>query len=676
MIQYITVPAPSTGGGFDLTLAQSQTRSVFLSSSAVFSATTDTAGVTLLNAEWYEDGKLVGTGLTLPYTASNFLGDLTIECVASDGTSAASGSFTHQVVGIIYDHVKPSGSFPDISTLVSDGDEKIVIQTAVFDTGSNYLGFEIAGNYTVDWGDGVVENQSSGLVIGHYYTASAFPASSGSDRGYKIATCTITGNSANLTQFELGVRSPANNLGRGITGMACNAVDVRMAGSNFNNINISVASNLRLPLLERVEFVGDMSSTTSVMKVSALPALKFFRMPRPRSTGTYSFASNPNLLACTIGDTDYKQDLQNVDDGQNLFNLNASMLHYDGPNGILSSSNMTDVRDMFENNLNLINIGNLSFPEATQADNFFNGCQNLRKIGNTTEFFDFSKVVDANHFFAFTTDLDGEHFPKTLAFPAATDVNSMFEQSGMINFFPTASFCEAATNMSNFFSTCRPIKRVGTIKTPNVTTFNGCFGNTTSLQELGFTSFGSVTSGGVQLFVSPRLKSPLPHFNLTSLTNFDSIFKSSQIIADYHTPGSVSMHSGTTAQQTFSSAANIKSIYITGSSDVTNWYRAFRTATNLTRLEIVGINSSATFSQTFDAADSLQELKAPGIAEDLDLSDSHGLTAESLNAIFRDLATVGSSGANAKTIDVRNTVGASGCDTSIATSKGWQVTTS
>ena len=122
MIQYITVPAPSTGGGFDLTLAQSQTRSVFLSSSAVFSATTDTAGVTLLNAEWYEDGKLVGTGLTLPYTASNFLGDLTIECVASDGTSAASGSFTHQVVGIIYDHVKPSGCFPYISTLVSDGD--------------------------------------------------------------------------------------------------------------------------------------------------------------------------------------------------------------------------------------------------------------------------------------------------------------------------------------------------------------------------------------------------------------------------------------------------------------------------------------------------------------------------------------------------------------------------
>ena len=42
----------------------------------------------------------------------------------------------------------------------------------------------------------------------------------------------------------------------------------------------------------------------------------------------------------------------------------------------------------------------------------------------------------------------------------------------------------------------------------------------------------------------------------------NSIFKTANIIADYQTPVSVSMHSGTTAQQTFSSATNIKSVYI------------------------------------------------------------------------------------------------------------------
>jgi hypothetical protein len=131
------------------------------------------------------------------------------------------------------------------------------------------------------------------------------------------------------------------------------------------------------------------------------------------------------------------------------------------------------------------------------------------------------------------------------------------------------------------------------------------------------------------------------------------------------------MDSGTSAQRMFSSADTVVSIYITGSADVTDWFRAFKTTTNLVRLEIDGINSSATYSDTFTAADSLQELKAPGIAQDIDLSDSHGLTAESLNAIFSDLATV-----TGKTIDVRSTVGASTCDTSIATNKGWTVTTS
>ena len=130
------------------------------------------------------------------------------------------------------------------------------------------------------------------------------------------------------------------------------------------------------------------------------------------------------------------------------------------------------------------------------------------------------------------------------------------------------------------------------------------------------------------------------------------------------------MHSGTSARELFNSADQIKSIYLTGSAGVTDWYRAFRTTTNLAKLEIYGINSSATFTQAFDLADGLQELKAPGIAQNIDLSDSHGLTAESINAIFSDLATV-----SGKTINVSNTVGASTCDTSIATSKGWTVTT-
>ena len=46
------------------------------------------------------------------------------------------------------------------------------------------------------------------------------------------------------------------------------------------------------------------------------------------------------------------------------------------------------------------------------------------------------------------------------------------------------------------------------------------------------------------------------------------------------------------------------------------------------------------------------------------------MTKEVLDELFESLATV-----SGKTIDVSGTVGASTCDTTIATSKGWTVTT-
>ena len=278
MIQYITIPAPSTGGGFDLTLAQSATRSVFLSSSATFTATTDTAGVTLTNADWYDNGKYIGSGLSLPYTSSYLLGDVEIKCVASDGTSAASGSFTHEVVGIIYDDVRPD--WPDINSLVSDGDEKIVIQSAVFETGSNFLGFRVQGAYTVDWGDGVTENFSDDADCGHFYTASVFPASSGSSRGYKVATATVTPQGGQqLTTFEFG---PFNPPSPAVEGTVSTALDIRLAGGNFTNVRVEQDDHIPRPMLERVEFVGDGGTfLNGGFAISHNPALLYFRLPKP-----------------------------------------------------------------------------------------------------------------------------------------------------------------------------------------------------------------------------------------------------------------------------------------------------------------------------------------------------------------------------------------------------------
>jgi hypothetical protein len=685
MIQYITVPAPSTGGGFDLTLGQSQTRSVYLSSSAVFTATTDTAGVTLTNAEWYEDNVYIGSGLTLPYTASNLLGDRPIKCVASDGTSAASGSFTHEVVGVIYDHIRPD--WPDIDSLVSEGDEKIVIQTAVFDTGSNYLHFRCAGNFDVNWGDGTSNSYSANAEAGRIYTASAFPASSASSAGYKVATCTITPQSGQqLTEFLMGITTVTTATPNpGIDGMTSNALDIRMAGTNFTKLRIEGENRARREMLERVVFVGNMGTLngSTNFSFSHNRACKFFRYPNPNTSfdGNTSFSNNTSLLACTIGDTDFRQDLKHVVSGLNMFSGNASMLHADGPFGSLSGSSCTSARNMFSACDNLRNVGNLEFPNATTTLDMFQGCRNLQKIGNQTMnsstgrvnsdgIFDFSNVTQAESTFEFCNSLTDEYFPPNLTFPSATDADSMFTACfSFKDFRPNPDIVANATTTVQMFKNCQALHTLGPLNIGKSTNVGTMFQNCDSLTTIESMSFHSVTSA-TSFLISTETLTNFPHFNLVSVTSLDSAFESSDFINTVQTPVSISMHQNTNCNDLFRACSRVKAIYITGSNNVTNWDEAFQSNSRLIKLE-ADMSGGTSFTNTFVTCDSLQVVDIPGIAHNVDFSDCHSMTKEVLDGLFESLATV-----SGKTIDVSGCLGASTCDTSIATNKGWSVTTS
>jgi len=133
----------------------------------------------------------------------------------------------------------------------------------------------------------------------------------------------------------------------------------------------------------------------------------------------------------------------------------------------------------------------------------------------------------------------------------------------------------------------------------------------------------------------------------------------------------MSMFSNTNCDDLFKNSSEIKHIYITGSNNVTNWNEAFSGCVNLVKLEADMSYTGATFTNTFFRADCLQTVDIPGISNNVDFSDCHSMTKEVLDGLFKSLATV-----SGKTIDVSGTVGASACDTTIATDKGWTVTTS
>jgi hypothetical protein len=683
MIQYINIPAPSTGGGFDLTLSQSVTRSVYLSGSATFTATTDTAGVTLTTADWYDNGKYIGSGLTLPYTSSYLLGDVEIKCVASDGTSAASGSFTHEVVGIIYDDVRPD--WPDIKSLVSDGDEKIVIQSAVFETGSNFLGFRVQGAYTVDWGDGVTENFADDADCGHFYTSSDFPASSGSSRGYKVATATVTPQGGQqLTTFEFGPFDPPSPA---VAGTVSTALDIRLAGGNFTNVRVEQDDHIPRPMLERVEFVGDGGTFVNAgFAIASNPALLYFRMPNPNATNLHldaDFASNNSLRACTIGDREYRQDVSSATGLNSTFSNNHSMYHYDGPSGSLSASSADSLQSCFANNYSLRNVGNMEFTSCTSNNATFQNCNNLVKIGNQTVNengransdgkFAFPNSTSTVNMFKSCIQLSSDLFPPNLVFPSVTQADSMFQGCSSLEVFrPNPELIPSAIDMLSLFQSCQKLTTLGPLNTSANQRATTMFRFCNSLKTIESMSFASVGANSADLMLDDAFALVnTPVFDFNTATDLSDTFETSQMLHNVGAPLSMSMNNNTNCDDLFKNSTYIQHIYITGSNNVTNWNEAFRGCVNLVKLEANMSYTGASFTDTFVRADSLSVVDIPGISNNVDFSDCHSMTKEVLDGLFQSLATV-----SGKTIDVSGTVGASTCNTSIATSKGWTVTTS
>ena len=71
--------------------------------------------------------------------------------------------------------IRPS-EWIDMPTITST-EQKVAALFLVGDNNSNFVAFRCSGNYTVDWGDGNVENVASGVTAKHNYVFSSLSAS-------------------------------------------------------------------------------------------------------------------------------------------------------------------------------------------------------------------------------------------------------------------------------------------------------------------------------------------------------------------------------------------------------------------------------------------------------------------------------------------------------------------
>jgi len=153
------------------------------------------------------------------------------------------------------------------------GEQKITALFAVFDNTSNFVAFTISGAYTVDWGDGTVQNFATGATAERNYSYSAIGAGTLSTLGYRQAIITITPQSGqNFTSVNFWVKHSQAGLQNNY---AAGWLDINMAGALISNLTIRDY----LGLLQRFNFPSANAITNfqsfcqGCFSLASLPAL-------------------------------------------------------------------------------------------------------------------------------------------------------------------------------------------------------------------------------------------------------------------------------------------------------------------------------------------------------------------------------------------------------------------
>ena len=295
-------------------------------------------------------------------------------------------------------YVRPS----DWRTLptVGNTEQKFVGLHAVFPD-ANFLALSAAGNYTVDWGDGTVENFFSGVQANHEYNYSTYDVGGSTlcSRGYKQAIVTVTPQSdQNLTNINLNLKNSTTGLQKYASGW----LDILVSGPNLTSLSISGSSAaISLYYLEQAQLI----STNSISSMSYLFAgcAKLQSIPVLTTSSTLLTNTNYMFQNCyslqtiplfnTVAVTSMNYMFQNCYSLQTvpLFNTAAVTSMSSMFNGcyslqsipLFNTAAVTNMNYMFNYCYSLQTVPALNVSAVTSSSNFsniFNGCNNLAKI--------------------------------------------------------------------------------------------------------------------------------------------------------------------------------------------------------------------------------------------------------------------------------------------------------
>jgi surface protein len=281
----------------------------------------------------------------------------------------------------------------------------------------------------------------------------------------------------------------------------------------------------------------------------------------------------------------------------------------------------------------------------------FQNCYALKEI----PLLETSNVTDMNTMFSSCYSL--KTIPK-LDTRRVTSINSMFLSSG-IESIPNLDL-SSVTSATDAFSSSS-IRRIDYLNMPRCTTVNSIFSGCNSLNYIGAINIPSCVSFSTmftncfswqhmpQIIVRPVATATT--YLMSSMFNNTLALKEVKLFNTTLNTGNVS---GSGYLGMFSSC---------GAPIIPEYDFSGSTGSNL-------LNSLSTIF----SSSRIRRIRATGFSQSFSLNNPNMMGATALNELYTNLATVGASGANAKTITITGSLGTAGDDPGIAIAKGWAVT--
>lgn len=418
---------------------------------------------------------------------------------------------------------------------IGSEEEKIVGLYPVFNNDSNSVVFRITGNYTVDWGDGTIENFTASTLASHKYNYASISESTLSSRGYKQVLVTITPQpGSNITIVSMNGAAPDNSNLAGASLQILNWLDIVINTPNANSVSFVGGGNSEIwPMCERVW-------------------LKSFS------------PSGFNYLSMFLGFIS----LQSVP----AFPVTGNCSY------------------MFSGCKSLTKLPGFNFSTVSALRNTFNTCSVLAELPDT---FNGSLISGTGLQGTFTNCSLLKDIPPSLAGATPTDISSTFSGCYLIKSIPDLNY-SSVTTISNAFSNCISLESFPTTVFPAITgTATSVWSGCRSLQEINV-SFLSATSLNGSFFGCITLRKATLTTS-ASLTDVSNLFSTCDSLAEVNLFNTTSV---TAATSMFSGCKTLSSIPAYNLSAATSISGAFNSCNNLTSVGIIGLNGTTTLANS------------------------------------------------------------------------------